>query len=376
TGFDERLAANALSPEEVWQRLRASTANATTVPTAIHFAQFELRFLRDWAARFEAEAPFPIDAVCVHQIACRLYPDLPRRNLRALAGFLGHGLHLERRSLGHAEATAFIWRKLSEELTQRGVATWPALLDFLSAPTSKTRPTKRRYPLDRARLNEQPDAPGVYRMLRRNGDVLYVGKALSLRKRLKSHFTTGATTEQALEMLTQVSELQVTACATALEAALLENETIKQLQPPYNVQLTDRDRPLRFSTRDFGTATTTPDEHHRVGPLPAERALSALVTQIALRQGAEASVALRATAVAAPQRFAPDEQSFAEGYARFAAQFFSTDAKPGGARRAVFDAARQVLAKLSLAAEEVEESEPSSERLWDADRVARHLERA
>jgi len=44
------------------------------------------------------------------------YPDLPRRNLRALAGFLGHSLHLERRALGHVRATAFIWRKLVAEL--------------------------------------------------------------------------------------------------------------------------------------------------------------------------------------------------------------------------------------------------------------------
>jgi DNA polymerase III epsilon subunit-like protein len=108
TGFHEAVLETALTPETAWQRLRALMRAVEPTPTAIHFARFELSFLRDWAERFEATKPFPLDAVCVHAIACRLYPDLPRRNLRALAGFLGHGLHLERRSLGHVQATAFI----------------------------------------------------------------------------------------------------------------------------------------------------------------------------------------------------------------------------------------------------------------------------
>src|SRR5690349_17373835 len=62
----------------------AGSASAGSVPTAIHFAQFELGFLRDWALQYEPTAPFPLDVVCVHAIACRLFPDLPRRSIRAL----------------------------------------------------------------------------------------------------------------------------------------------------------------------------------------------------------------------------------------------------------------------------------------------------
>ena len=56
----------------------------------------------------------------MHAIATRLYPDLPRQSLRALAGYLGHGLDLTRRSLGHVEATAFVWCKLCAALEARG----------------------------------------------------------------------------------------------------------------------------------------------------------------------------------------------------------------------------------------------------------------
>jgi hypothetical protein len=78
TGFDETRVTNALSPRDAWKRLRGTMNFADRIPAAIHFARFELAFLRDWAIRFEPETDFPLDAVCVHAIACRLYPDLPR----------------------------------------------------------------------------------------------------------------------------------------------------------------------------------------------------------------------------------------------------------------------------------------------------------
>lgn len=189
TGFHEAVLIDALAPEEAWARLCACLPATTKLRAAIHFARFELSFLRDWSQRFQPQAAFPIDAVCVHAIACRLYPDLPRRNLRALAGFLGHGLHLERRSLGHVRATAFIWRKLAAELASRGVQTWSKLAAWLATPSKPLTPRKRTYPMPKERCRALPDQPGVYRLLRSNGDVLYVGKATSLRKRVSSHFS-------------------------------------------------------------------------------------------------------------------------------------------------------------------------------------------
>jgi hypothetical protein len=85
TGFDEAVASVSLDAIDVWRRLRAGMEHAERAPAAIHFAQFELAFLRDWSSRFEPHAAFPFDAVCLHAIASRLHPDLPRQSLRALA---------------------------------------------------------------------------------------------------------------------------------------------------------------------------------------------------------------------------------------------------------------------------------------------------
>jgi DNA polymerase-3 subunit epsilon len=374
TGFHEGLLETALPPADAWQRLRAQTSAAQPMPTAIHFARFELSFLRDWSERFEPGTPFPIDAVCVHAIACRLYPDLPRRNLRALAGFLGHGLHLERRSLGHVQATAFIWRKLVSELAARGIASWAALGAWLAAPERPAKPRKRRYPLAPASYRALPDKPGVYRFLRSNGDVLYVGKATSLKKRVSSHFTkqSGAT-ERALEMLTQVSEIAFTATESALEAALLETQTIKRINPPYNLQLLQGERGVWFASADFRAATPEPDEQHRFGPLSSRYSVRSLDALSQLLAAEPATALLRAASVGAPLRWAPDEESFAEGWSIFTERHVSALPTLPNPRRKALHIARALLA---LAPEEPDTPSDDAPKVWDPPRVCRHLERA
>ncbi len=397
TGFDERRLVGALAPEAAWQRLRMSLPSAP-MPTVIHFATFELRFLRDFAARFEPQRPFPFDAVCVHAIACRLYPELPRRSLRALAGYLGHGLDLARRSLGHVEATAFIWRKLCAELETRGVRHWEELGDWLREAPRSARPKKRRYPIATSRYRELPDSPGVYRFVRSNGDVLYVGKAASLKQRVKSHFSAASTREHTVEMLTQVSDVLVTLTPTALEAAVLENESIKALRPPYNLQLTAYDREAWFATRGFDSASTSPDDVYRIGPLPSKLSLSPLAALMSLASGAPSTRSLRARAVATAERWAPDEAVFGAGFDELVRAQLAAGASPAlSARRNVLGVAKRLVssrlvAKLleeaprddalsdtapngeaELGAAELELRAPAS---WDPERVTRHLERA
>lgn len=377
TGYEPAFAANAVPDSDAWQRLRQAVQHSAAAPTAIHYARFELAFLRDWSARFEPQTPFPFDAVCVHAIATRLYPDLPRQSLRALAGYLGHGLDLERRSLGHVEATAFVWRSLCAELAQRDILTWEQLRTWLAerAP-AKVRAGKPRYPLPSERYRRLPDAPGVYRFLRRNGDLLYVGKAASLKKRVSSHFVGRASKLLAPEMLTQVSEIEFTLAASALEAALLESDTIKALRPPYNVQLSTVEQRVWYSTVDLSATSPTRDREHGIGPLASQHSLRPLSALIELSSGAPSSPRLRAQAVGVSDLWTPDEAVFAAGWdelvARYPAAFASAKATP---RRAVLQLAKQLL--LSAPGKVAEETEPADDpEGWDPARVARHIERA
>ncbi len=90
-----------------------------------------------------------------------------------------------------------------------------------------------------AYLKTLPDAPGVYRMIDANGDVLYVGKAKSLKKRVASYTKTGGLTERIARMVADTTEMLFVTTASEIEALLLESNLIKRLKPRYNVSYRD-----------------------------------------------------------------------------------------------------------------------------------------
>lgn len=378
TGWTEACVTDALSECDAWAALRqdalclAVRRPSARVPTVIHFARFELPFLYDLYERIGDRGQFPFDAVCLHAVASRLLPDLPRRNIRALAGYLGHSPDLVRRSAGHVEATLFIWRALVPLIEATGITTWQDLKAWLEEPVRVARRSRRVYPLSVERRRALPDAPGVYRFLRRNGDILYVGKATSLKKRVASHFKSrGPMTERGLELLTQVHDLDHVVTESLFEAALFEVDEIKRIDPPYNVQLRFGDRSAWFASKDMREAVSTPDDTHRIGPLPSERSLAPLAALIALVQGEKPSARLRAMALAVPTTFVPDERLFVDGWTAFTRDYLN---RPEAATRRVLNASRALWIQRGRS-----ESDTSGDDLpptaWDLARVRRRLER-
>jgi excinuclease ABC subunit C len=85
-----------------------------------------------------------------------------------------------------------------------------------------------------------PTSPGVYRMLNAASDVLYVGKAKSVKKRLASYARVNAPQPaRILRMIAATTSVEIISTATETEALLLEANLIKQLRPRFNVQLRD-----------------------------------------------------------------------------------------------------------------------------------------
>jgi len=109
-----------------------------------------------------------------------------------------------------------------------------------SAPESRAPPSVARgISVIRDALRTMPPGPGVYRMLDRRGDALYVGKARSLKSRVAHYTNAGNLSIRLSRMVAETHALDVTVTHTEVEALLLENNLIKRLMPRYNVLLRD-----------------------------------------------------------------------------------------------------------------------------------------
>jgi len=86
--------------------------------------------------------------------------------------------------------------------------------------------------------NELPDSPGVYFYFDENDEILYVGKATSLKNRVNSYFTK-AHDNRIGELVTRIRRIDYIQTPTVIEALVLEANKIKVLKPPYNILMRD-----------------------------------------------------------------------------------------------------------------------------------------
>ena len=311
TGISQEAMSEAVDVQSAWRALTdfAATLALQPAPTVIHFARFETAFLHGLVAGPLFGQPLPLDIVCTHDIARRLLPDLPRCSLRALAGYFGRAVEALRRSADHVEATAFVWRSLIGLLDERGVSTWDQLRSWLATPAKPTSGRRRGWPMPRELRLSLPKAPGIYRMLRTDGSVLYVGKAASLHHRVNSYFRKQqGVKERALEMLSQARALSFEVTPTALEAALLEADEIKRQRPPYNIALTTQSRSLTFTSHDLAARSPHLSSQCPLGPFPSTGMLDDFTALAAADKHALGS-----------GRWAPDAAIFDAGYEMFRA---------------------------------------------------------
>ncbi len=84
-----------------------------------------------------------------------------------------------------------------------------------------------------------PNGPGVYRMLNGAGDVLYVGKARNLKKRVQSYARSGGQSNRIARMIAETASMEFVSTTTETEALLLEANLIKRLRPRFNVLMRD-----------------------------------------------------------------------------------------------------------------------------------------
>jgi hypothetical protein len=146
------------------------------------------------------------------------------------------------------------------------VALWQSLLDMVPAglrdDLTKLRPWIEEgsakvdftgFAFDRDFLARIPPAPGVYLMKNRSGEIIYVGKADNLRRRVRSYFTSRALKDaKTARIHGQLHSLELLTCATGVEALLLEMRMIRDFRPPVNFQTEIHEQPGRYgNTRNL-----------------------------------------------------------------------------------------------------------------------------
>jgi len=132
-------------------------------------------------------------------------------------------------------------------------------------------------------LKSLPDKPGVYRFYDENGDIIYIGKAKNLKKRVASYFTKTHDNQRLTVLVSKIREVQFTVVDSEWEALLLENSMIKQFRPRYNAMLKDdKTYPwLAVSKEEFPrlyyTRNPNPKKEERFGPYSSLRFMHTLM---------------------------------------------------------------------------------------------------
>jgi excinuclease ABC subunit C len=128
-----------------------------------------------------------------------------------------------------------------------------------------------------------PELPGVYKYFNAEGELLYVGKAKNLKKRVSSYFSKTHADRKTARLVSRISGIEFTLVDSEFDALLLENSLIKQHQPRYNINLKDdKTYPYLLITREpfpriFPTRRRIADKGNYFGPFASVRMMKALL---------------------------------------------------------------------------------------------------
>lgn len=232
-----------------------------------HNAGFDIGFLR--AAAERAQLPWPRPAVlCTVKLARRVLTreEAPSVRLSELARLFNATTSPTHRALDDARATVDVLHGLLSRIGNQGVQTLAELRGYLPDVS----PAQRR---NRHLADALPSRPGVYLFRGPSDEVLYVGTAVDLRRRVRQYFTGADPRTRIKEMASLATRVDHVECAHELEAGVRELRLLAAHAPPYNrrsktpnrhwwIILTDEAFP-RFSV------VRTPKHDRVIGPFRA-----------------------------------------------------------------------------------------------------------
>jgi DNA polymerase-3 subunit epsilon len=223
TGITNDMVAAAPTFAELAEALYQKLAGRVFVA---HNARFDYGFLRREFARLGMD--FSPRRLCSVRLSRRLYRGEGRHDLDSVIARHGLSCTARHRALADAEA---LWQFLEVAAVEHG----HDVLNVAARQISK-QPSLPAH-IDRAMIDEIPEAPGVYQLYGDSGTLLYVGKSRSLRSRVLAHFTCDIRSEREMQLVQSLRRIEWQRTAGEIGALLREAKLVKELGPAYNRQL-------------------------------------------------------------------------------------------------------------------------------------------
>ncbi len=223
TGISDSMVEAAPTFEEVAPQLLKLLEGAVLVA---HNVRFDHGFLLHELSRLDIA--FKVKTLCTVRLSRRLYPHHKGHGIDSLMQRHGLQTNARHRAMGDVDVVLDWLQIARDELGETAVNA--AARELLQGAASTP-------PLLETALEDIPEGPGVYLFFGEGPLPLYVGKSISIRKRVLSHFQSAARVAREMRILNEIRRVEWRETAGELGALLLEARLVKEMQPVYNRQL-------------------------------------------------------------------------------------------------------------------------------------------
>lgn len=220
TGINDEMVSSAPTFNEVAAEIFTLLQDKVFVA---HNVNFDFSFLRYHlgAAGFVLQSK----KLCTVRLSRKIMPGLSSYSLGKLCRQVGIDLIDRHRAMGDASATACLFSMLLERDNEGHI---------VKALNLRSKEQSLPPHLPKEDIDKLPSVPGVYYFHNSKAKVVYVGKALDIRKRVNSHFSNNKPGRQKQDFLRDIHHISFTECATELMSFILEAIEIKRLWPAHN----------------------------------------------------------------------------------------------------------------------------------------------
>ncbi len=219
TGIDNDLVRNAPTLIEIADQILEMTMDTIFVA---HSVGFDYNVIKNEFKSLGLD--FTRKKLCTVRLSRKLFPGYNSYSLGKLCSSLNIPLTDRHRARGDAQATTLLFQKL---LRTKGAEV--VFKNFLNARSQETTLPPA---LPKQVYNDLPTAPGIYYFKNAKGKIIYVGKAINIKKRVLSHFYDKATKE--IQMCAETADIDYELSGSDLVALLMESTAIKHHYPEYN----------------------------------------------------------------------------------------------------------------------------------------------